>query len=165
MNHTGNTDIIRFEIELDANTFGWAELRVTGGDRRIRATCSNVIDSLGDLVRGFAAIVPDGGKFAVETDTEDQGGCLFTFRRVDEQIEVVAKRYLSSWDTDAATDKARHTKARFRAGGCFASTLASVVSAFASLLDMHGEEGYRRSWGREFPRAEFEHLRSACSQQ
>lgn len=152
-------EALRFEIDL-LNCVGWADLILVAGKGRFEATCSNVLDSVGDLIRGFTRLTGEQGKVEIETDTESSGGCLIVFRRVGEHLVVSAKRIPWGLDAEEALARGRHTRARFRYRGSFAQATASLVEAIEATLGTLGPKGYHRQWGHKFPVEEFDLLRS-----
>jgi len=150
---------LEFDVALD-ELYGWAELRLGSAERPIEITCSYVADSLGDIVRGFARLASDGGKFEVDCDSESCGSFLITFRRVGDRIEIVAKKAVADYEVETA----RHKRARFRYEGNWQSSVRTIVQAYQRLLDQYGVAGYTDQWGHEFPCEEWEQLSNITSE-
>jgi len=104
------TDELVFGIALD--TSGWAEIEITCGKQHVHATCSWVVDSLGDIIRGLARLASESGRFEVECDSENRGIVVLGFRRRKARFELTAKKTLSNLDGENA--KQHGTRFRYR---------------------------------------------------
>ena len=108
-------DQLTFDIKLLEATNGWAEITISSGQQRISAICSNLLDTLGDIIRGLTSIAASGGKFSVECESESAGVVLLTLRRVEDRLELTAKK---DWQHPAG-ENARHQRARLRHRGAW----------------------------------------------
>jgi len=146
----GNLPHITVEIQdLQA---GWATVIVTAGRQRVHVRCSQVVDSLGDLLRGLAGLIERAGKFEVQFTTESDGAYLLSLRRERETLEIVAKRATSDFD-ERRIEIGRHSRARLRWQGPFREGVAAFVAAYERLQAELGADGYRALWGHPFPEA------------
>src|SRR5262245_13770444 len=55
-----------FELEIELEEAGWCNLRIRSGRQAVSASCSYVVDTLGNLIRGFASLSKCDGKCEIE---------------------------------------------------------------------------------------------------
>ncbi len=169
--------MIRFAIGIDQATVGWASLTVETTERTLTVQCADDIDTLGGLVRGFADLSIDGGRFEVVC-YEEPAETVFAFSKSDDQIKVVATRY--SWQGDRASkgsvqkamrrgkrkdwakmSKSRNKKAALRYSGPLRPALMGFADAFKAAVSEVGLENYEKFWGHPCPVEAIEKLKRA----
>ncbi len=148
---------LRFDITFDQQAWGWADIAITCKKQHVLATCSDVRDSLGDIIRGLANISSNNGKFEVICDSENHGIVVLGFSRTNSRFELTAKKTVNNLDIE---DIRRH-RVRLRYRGEWQQALPIIVSPFKKLLEQYNIDGYESKWSHAFPASEWKQLNVA----
>ncbi len=136
---------------------GWATLTLVAGRKQIQVACSNVIDSLGDLLRGLGGLSERAGKFEVQFMTENRGAYLLSIRRDGEALEVVVKKAMNDFDNEHI-EPGRQSRARLRWRGPFRVGASAFIAPFERLWHEVGPDRYKERWWHPFPEAALQKL-------
>lgn len=169
--------MIRFEVQIDALSRGWATVLVHTKDRILKIPCSYLGgDTLGQLAEAFAQL-SESKQRKIEVDCYGEPeNSLIALRRSGGELEVTIKRF--QWEGDGAPEhirnracssgkrtdweqmkQARNKKARLRQRGPFVEAMRSLVQSFQHIEDQIGGEQYERAWGFAFPSAELAEMK------
>ncbi|MEW6252134.1 MAG: hypothetical protein AB1716_15960 [Planctomycetota bacterium] len=150
------------EVEIGELEAGWATVSITAGPQGMHFRWGyQCCDSLGDFVRGLAALNAKPAKVEVQLSAEGrEGGYLVSLRRDGDALEVIVKRLVSDWD-DEQVARGRQARARLRWRGPFREGARAFVAAFDRLIAEVGVPGYERGWWRGLPAEELRRLRKA----
>jgi len=136
-------------------SYGWADLSFNDGRDERRISCSNIVDTLGDLIRGLSATDSTHEKQEIWATDESRHEALISIRRVGKSLEVIAKRRLLS-------GRKRVWKTLFRVRGF--AVRAVFATALRDAIRLLGAENYREHWGHPLPVGEFNNILAFCSE-
>lgn len=117
--------------------------------------CSNVCDTLGELIRALAPKDLNCGKVEIPATDENRHDYVLSVRLVGDDLEIVAKKRpvyprRPNWTTLV---RIRDQQSRVR---------ATFARAFRELTEPLGPKGYQAWWGHPLPGEEFNRLLAGC---
>ncbi|HNO79788.1 MAG TPA: hypothetical protein PKN33_17205 [Phycisphaerae bacterium] len=165
--------MVRFEIQLDQASPGWATILLRTDERTLTIPCSSVGgDCLDEIVRAFISLAEGDHRASATVGCYGEPECtVLRLKRRGEILEISATCF--SWEGDRAqTAKvqralnsmkpkdwakmidSRNKSAKLRQSAALDETIASLIQAFQAIEKQHGANGYKSIWGFEFPSAE-----------
>lgn len=170
--------MLDFEIEFDIASHGWADLQIRADDRVLKTRCSNTSnDCLREWIVALVNLAAARGKQEIVCYSEPSE-TIFTVRKVGNEIEIIAKRFLWEGDTMPTgvlekarqkqsqsvwrkARKARNKKAVLRYKGPFAPAVIGFADAFRAAVTAIGLPRYKSTWGYEYPAEDMSELERA----
>ena len=170
--------MIRFEIQIDDASPGWATIVLHTDNRKSTIPCSNLGgDCVGEIASAFITLAEGDERAAVEVDCYGEPeNTLIRLKKNGPHVEVSVTRF--SWEGDRASEakiqraiktgkpkdwakmqRSRNKKAQLRHSTPLTEAIASLVQAFQSIEDRLGAKGYESAWGFEFPSTRLANLR------
>lgn len=143
-NVTRITRLMQLSVQYELVGTGWAKCVIADEESRCELTASYLSDALGKLVMGALGIQSGLQTVAFSFD-EEPGEYRWVLRAIegkDIEIELYAFDSLVNGNGDGIA----HGRPLFTTA-CPANVFASAVrDAAASILEQHGESGYREKW-------------------
>jgi hypothetical protein len=132
---------------------GWSEAGIRDGVNHAFLTASYLSDALQDLTNAVIALL-QGAEKSTCSWGEEPGEYRWVFERQDDRLQIKVLWFEDTFD-DEPDERGKLTFSTVCDLRQFAGQLRGELQR---LLDEHGVEEYRRSWGHDFPMTDFREL-------
>ncbi|MBN1341499.1 MAG: hypothetical protein JXQ73_02405 [Phycisphaerae bacterium] len=171
------TPVIRLEVQVDFETYGWAAVLIQTKDRALEIACSYLGgDTVADMARGFAELIESPNRRVEVSCYGEPGDSTLKLKRRDDDLEIGLKRY--AWEGDGAPKRVvnramrstsnkhwqemldgRHKPSALNGIMPFRDALAMFCDSIQKAVDKHGAKAYEASWGFPWPSKELAAIR------